>query len=72
VGTPESTLTLSKERAEAVRQYLLGTYGLPPQVVTARGYGEAQPIAPNDTPEGREKNRRVVFKVTAKASAEQQ
>src|SRR5205085_4393535 len=72
VGSPESNLKLSKERAEAVRQYLLGTYALPPQVVTAQGYGEKQPIASNDTPDGREKNRRVVFKVTAKTASEQQ
>jgi outer membrane protein OmpA-like peptidoglycan-associated protein len=64
VGSPEINLKLSQERAESVRQYLLQTYKLPPQVLIAKGYGQTQPIASNDTPDGREKNRRVVFKVT--------
>ncbi len=64
VGSPETNIKLSKERAESVRQYLLQTYGLPQNMVVAQGYGEAQPIASNDTPDGREKNRRVVFKIT--------
>lgn len=72
VGNPQNNAKLSKERAEAIRQYLLQTYGLPPQSVVANGYGDAQPIASNDTAEGREANRRVVFKVTQKAPANQQ
>lgn len=67
VGSPETNIKLSKERAESVRQYLLQTYGLPQNMVVAQGYGEAQPIAPNDTPDGREKNRRVVFKITQRS-----
>ena len=67
VGSPETNIKLSKERAESVRQYLLQTYGLPQNMVAAQGYGEAQPIAPNDTPDGREKNRRVVFKITQRS-----
>lgn len=70
VGSPETNMKLSQERAEGVRQYLLQTYGLPPQVVVSRGYGQSQPIASNDTPEGREKNRRVVFKVTQRTATE--
>ena len=69
VGSPETNIKLSKERAESVRQYLLQTYGLPQTMVSAQGYGEAQPIASNDTPDGREKNRRVVFRITQRASA---
>jgi len=69
VGSPESNLKLSQERAEAVRQYLLQSYGLPPQLVIAQGYGDRQPVASNDAPEGREKNRRVVFRVTQRAAA---
>jgi len=68
VGNPQTNAKLSKERAEAIRQYLLQTYGLPPQSVVATGYGDSQPVASNDTPEGREANRRVVFKVTQKAA----
>ena len=40
-------------------------------MVSAQGYGEANPIASNDSLEGREKNRRVVFKITQRASATQ-
>lgn len=72
VGNPQSNIKLSKERAEAIRQYLLQTYGLPPNSVVAHGYGDAQPIASNDTVEGRDVNRRVVFKVTQKPSSDQQ
>jgi outer membrane protein OmpA-like peptidoglycan-associated protein len=72
VGNPQSNAKLSKERAEAIRQYLLQTYGLPPHSVVASGYGDSQPIASNDTAEGREANRRVVFKVTQKAAANPQ
>ena len=63
-GSPEANMKLSKERAESVRQYLLQTYGLPQNMFVAQGYGETQPIAANNTPDGREKNRRVVFRVT--------
>ena len=42
----------------AVLKYLIGQ-GLPPRRLVAVGYGEYQPIAPNDTEEGRHRNRRV-------------
>jgi outer membrane protein OmpA-like peptidoglycan-associated protein len=69
VGAGDANMKLSKERAEGVRQYLLQTYGLPPQVVVAKGYGSDQPLVGNDTPEGREKNRRVVFRVMQRPAA---
>jgi len=71
VGSPETNIKLSKERAESVRQYLLQTYGLPQNMVIAQGYGETQPIASNDTPDGREKNRRVVFRITQRTVTQQ-
>jgi len=71
VGSPETNIKLSKERAESVRQYLLQTYGLPQNMVSAQGYGEAQPIVSNDTPDGREKNRRVVFRITQRSATQQ-
>ena len=71
VGSPETNIKLSKERAESVRQYLLQTYGLPQNMVIAQGYGETQPIASNDTPDGREKNRRVVFRITQRTVMQQ-
>lgn len=52
---------LSRERARSVRQYLLGR-GIPPGRLSATGYGPDQPIADNETEEGRAANRRVEFK----------
>jgi len=63
-GSPEANMKLSKKRAESIRQYLLQVYGLPQNMVVVQGYGETQPIAANNTPDGQEKNRRVVFRVT--------
>jgi outer membrane protein OmpA-like peptidoglycan-associated protein len=57
-GTDENNLLLSRSRAEAVSQFL-GQNGIDPSRITAEGRGEAQPIASNDTPEGRANNRRV-------------
>ena len=52
---------LSRERARAVRQYLLGR-GIPPARLSATGYGPDRPIADNQTDKGRAQNRRVEFK----------
>jgi outer membrane protein OmpA-like peptidoglycan-associated protein len=65
VGNDAYNLILSSQRAESVRQHLIGK-GVAPERLTAKGYGETQPIASNDTPEGRDANRRVDFKVTVK------
>lgn len=48
----------TRRRAEAVRDYLIHA-GIDPQRLTAKGYGESKPIHSNETPEGREANRRV-------------
>ncbi len=61
-GNPASNLTLSQRRASAVFNYLL-SQGVGEGQVTAQGYGEARPVAPNDTPENMQKNRRVDFEV---------
>jgi chemotaxis protein MotB len=53
-----SNQVLSQKRAEAVMQYLI-SQGLKPDLVTARGLGESDPVAANDTAQGRAKNRRV-------------
>ncbi|MGQ9629617.1 MAG: OmpA family protein [bacterium] len=50
---------LSTARATNVLKYLARTHNLPPQNFSAVGYGEYKPIAINDTPEGRARNRRV-------------
>src|SRR4030095_8023991 len=49
---------LSQKRAEAVMQYLI-SQGVKPDFISARGYGEADPIASNATAQGRAQNRRV-------------
>ncbi|MFN3753597.1 OmpA family protein [Flavobacterium sp.] len=63
-GSPEYNLTLSEQRAASVRTYLAGK-GLSSGRFTTTGLGIADPIATNDTPEGRSQNRRVEFAITA-------
>ncbi|MFZ0886457.1 MAG: OmpA family protein [Candidatus Acidiferrales bacterium] len=57
-GTADFNMTLSQQRADTVRQFLV-TQGLSPDTVTSRGLGEADPIADNSTAAGRKLNRRV-------------
>lgn len=65
VGDDKSNLTLSQNRAKAVYEYLLAN-GIPKERLAFKGYGETMPVATNDTPEGREQNRRTEFKVIGK------
>jgi outer membrane protein OmpA-like peptidoglycan-associated protein len=58
-GSDEKNLALSKERADAVKQYLLANSKLVASSVEATGYGESKPIASNETKDGRAANRRV-------------
>ena len=62
-GSAEYNLHLSQKRAESVRSYLMSK-GVNDSAVTAKGFGKANPIATNDTTEGRAQNRRVAFQVT--------
>lgn len=55
-------MNLSKARAEAVRNYLISK-GITPHRVIAKGYGETQPISPNTTEAGRQKNRRTEVRI---------
>ncbi len=66
VGSDEYNQTLSEQRADAVRQYFIQS-GVAETAVTARGFGKTQPIAPNDTAEGRQRNRRVELVVSGEA-----
>ncbi|MDO5621164.1 MAG: OmpA family protein [Paracoccus sp. (in: a-proteobacteria)] len=59
-GRDETNLALSQSRAEAVLA-AMAEASIPTSLLTARGYGAAQPVADNDTPEGREANRRIAF-----------
>ena len=58
VGSEAANLRLSQARAEAVRQYLIGK-GVPADRITAKGYGESNPVGNNATAAGRAANRRV-------------
>lgn len=58
IGSDGSNMTLSKNRADAVRNYLIGE-GVASQRVSAIGRGEDSPISSNDTDTGRQQNRRV-------------
>lgn len=58
-GSDEANLALSRRRAEAVSAFLSTELGMPPFRLSAVGYGETRPIANNDTPQGRERNRRI-------------
>lgn len=62
LGRDAYNLALSERRARSARQYLIGR-GVDAGRMTAVGYGEARPIADNETPEGQEENRRVELKV---------
>ncbi|HEY0272708.1 MAG TPA: OmpA family protein, partial [Chitinophaga sp.] len=62
VGSAAKNMVLSKDRAEAVKAYLVGR-GANPSRIEAVGYGETQPIASNKTPQGRQANRRVEFTI---------
>ncbi len=62
VGEDVDNLRLSQRRANAIRDYLLAK-GVDPARVYAKGYGENYPVASNETPEGRSKNRRTEVKV---------
>ena len=62
VGTEEYNMGLSRRRSNAVQQYLTGK-GVKSARIKVSYFGESQPAATNDTDEGREKNRRVEFKI---------
>ena len=62
-GTPEYNMKLSRERAEAVTDYLVKNFKLDAGRVATMWYGEANPVASNDSAENRWKNRRVEIAV---------
>jgi outer membrane protein OmpA-like peptidoglycan-associated protein/opacity protein-like surface antigen len=63
IGATDFNQTLSENRANAVKRYLRSK-GVPASSVTTIGYGETKPIDTNNTPEGRQNNRRVEFEIT--------
>jgi OOP family OmpA-OmpF porin len=64
VGSESYNQTLSERRAASVRDYVVSVEPSIADAVTTAGYGESQPIADNDTDEGRAENRRVEFVVS--------
>jgi OOP family OmpA-OmpF porin len=62
IGAEDYNLRLSEKRAEAVKAYMVEK-GIAAERLSTMGYGEANPVADNETRQGREMNRRVEFKV---------
>jgi chemotaxis protein MotB len=60
-GIPDNLLP-STRRASTVASFLVAE-GVNPNIVSAKGFGDTHPVASNDTPEGRAKNRRIVVTV---------
>ena len=58
-GSDSTNLILSQDRADAVRQYLVSNFAMNPEKISSVGYGEARPVATNETPAGRARNRRI-------------
>ncbi len=66
VGGDDFNQQLSERRADSVRDFL-AEQGVAGSSITARGFGKMQPVASNDTPEGRQRNRRVELVVNGDA-----
>lgn len=62
-GSDAYNKELGEKRADAVRNYLAQAGGIPLHLMSVISYGEASPVAGNNTPEGRSQNRRVVIRV---------
>jgi outer membrane protein OmpA-like peptidoglycan-associated protein len=65
VGAADMNMDLSQKRAQSVRDYLVGK-GIPSDLITAQGKGPSDPVAGNDSVEGRAQNRRVEIVVKPK------
>jgi len=61
-GDAQANVALSQQRADAVRNALIKA-GVAPGMLVAKGYGSANPIASNESPEGRFYNRRIEYRV---------
>lgn len=62
IGSPETNKKLSEDRANSVKQYLISK-GISASRLTAKGYGDTQPVADNDTDLGRKQNRRTEVRI---------
>jgi outer membrane protein OmpA-like peptidoglycan-associated protein len=64
-GKDDYNLKLSENRAKSVVDYLISK-GVDPKRLSYKGYGETRPIAPNNTAEGKSKNRRIEFRINSR------
>lgn len=62
-GSAATNQRMSRQRAEAARQYLVARHGIDASRISVEGKGAADPVAPNDTAAGRKENRRAVIVV---------
>jgi len=71
VGSDDFNLQLSENRADSVRDFLIGQ-GIVSSEIGAHGYGESQPVASNETATGRQQNRRVELIVSGEVIGKNQ
>lgn len=64
IGAEKANLELSQKRADTVKRMLVEKFGLEAAKIEAVGYGESRPLYDNGNFQGRQKNRRVYFRVT--------
>ncbi len=62
-GGDDSNMTLSEARAQSVGRYMVSELGIPAYRIGAEGFGETQPIANNETAQGRTRNRRIDIRI---------
>lgn len=60
-GTPEANMVLSRQRGQAIADFLVAG-GVPRERIVAQGFGDTRPVAPNNSEEGRFRNRRIEIK----------
>ncbi|PIS37683.1 MAG: hypothetical protein CO150_09195 [Nitrospirae bacterium CG_4_9_14_3_um_filter_53_35] len=65
IGSEKYNQNLSERRANAVKDYLVKNFEIDPSRIETVGFGKSKPLADNKTDEGRAKNRRIEFVVTA-------
>jgi photosystem I P700 chlorophyll a apoprotein A2 len=65
IGTDQVNQSLSERRAGAVRDHLIGVDGIDQARLVVKAYGESRPVAPNDSVENRQRNRRVEVVILA-------
>lgn len=71
LGTDDYNLSLSDQRAAAVKEMLVQDYGVAEDRINVVGFGESRPVADNNTQAGREKNRRAVAVILRTRSVEE-